>query len=128
MNFFIKMLILLIIFCFENALFAQDKKPSDAVPSITPTAAAAQKTGSISSSNKRKDLPTSSERDNILRRPGEITFTVGAIIEGKVEKPQVIIIFPKERSKTDSIYFDHSFRNEMLKPLKINAYKAVSGK
>lgn len=65
--------------------------------------------------------------EHILSRPGEITFFEGAVIVGKVEKPQVMIVFPKEKAKMDSISFDRSFRPEMLEPLEIRATKSLRG-
>jgi lipopolysaccharide export LptBFGC system permease protein LptF len=60
---------------------------------------------------------TPNSQGYVVRLPGEITFTTGAVIEGKIEKPQVMIILPKEKTQADSIIFDQDFRAEMLKPL-----------
>lgn len=49
--------------------------------------------------------------------PGTITFTVGVKIKGKVEKPQVVIFLPKERSYYRDMKFSYSFENEISKPL-----------
>jgi len=49
--------------------------------------------------------------------PGTITFTVGVKIRGKVEKPQVVIFLPKERSYYREMDFSYSYENEITKPL-----------
>ena len=49
--------------------------------------------------------------------PGTITFTVGVKIKGKVEKPQVIIFLPKEKSFYRDLEFTYSFEKEISKPL-----------
>ena len=50
-------------------------------------------------------------------QPGTITFTVGMVIKGKVEKPQVMIFLPKEKSYFREQEFSHSFREELSTPL-----------
>lgn len=88
---------------------------------------AAPATNPAAKTAKAKAAAADSVRDQrterqsyVLRRPGEITFTTGAVIEGKVEKPQVMIILPKEKTLADSILFDQSFRAQMLTPLEID--------
>ena len=49
--------------------------------------------------------------------PGTITFTVGVKIKGKVEKPQVVIFLPKEKSFYRDLSFSYSFEKEISKPL-----------
>ncbi len=49
--------------------------------------------------------------------PGTITFTVGVKIKGKVEKPQVVIFLPKEKSYYRDMSFSYSFEKEISKPL-----------
>jgi len=49
--------------------------------------------------------------------PGTITFTVGVKIKGKVEKPQVVIFLPKEKSFYREMSFSYSFEKEISKPL-----------
>jgi hypothetical protein len=51
--------------------------------------------------------PKSEDDDFVIKKPGEITFTSGIIIEGRVEKPQVLLIMTKEKTK--------------LPPLKLNS-------
>lgn len=80
-----------------------------------PAPAIAKGAAADTSKSRRSD-----QQGYVLRRPGEITFTTGAVIEGKVEKPQVMIILPKEKTQADSILFDQSFRAQMLKPLEID--------
>lgn len=65
-------------------------------------------------------------KDFVVRKPGEIFFYTGAVIEGHIEKPQVMIVFPKEKAKLDSIIFDNSFEKEMLRPLPIKDYKELN--
>ena len=52
-----------------------------------------------------------------IDQPGTITFTVGMVIKGKVEKPQVMIFLPKEKSYFRELEFSHSFGEELSKPL-----------
>ena len=39
------------------------------------------------------------------------------VIKGKVEKPQVMIFLPKEKSYFREQEFSHSFRDELSQPL-----------
>ncbi len=52
-----------------------------------------------------------------IDQPGTITFTVGVKIKGKVERPQVIIFIPKEKPIYREILIEHSFKEDILKPL-----------
>lgn len=52
-----------------------------------------------------------------IEKPGTITFTVGATIKGKVEKPQVMIFLPKERVHYKEITLERSFGQDLLEPL-----------
>ena len=52
-----------------------------------------------------------------IDQPGTITFTVGIKIKGKVEKPQVMIFLPKERTYYRELDFSHSFENDLTEPL-----------
>jgi len=52
-----------------------------------------------------------------IDQPGTITFTVGVQIKGKVEKPQVVIFLPKERSLYREVTFVRSFNKEIMQPL-----------
>ena len=52
-----------------------------------------------------------------IEQPGTITFTVGVKISGKVEKPQVMIFLPKEKTLYREEVFTRSFRDELLQPL-----------
>jgi hypothetical protein len=52
-----------------------------------------------------------------IDQPGTITFTVGVKIKGKVEKPQVMIFLPKEKTWRRDMRFEHSFREDILAPL-----------
>jgi hypothetical protein len=71
------------------------------------------------------EISQSPASGSILRNPGEITFTQAAVIEGRVEKPQVVFTILKQGSKSDSIIFDQSFREEILSPLEINAFNSI---
>lgn len=115
-------------FCCAGQLLAQQEGTVEKYgKQIQPSAVTTQKEGSpVTENTQGKEKAPASLKDHIFRKPGEITFTVGAIIEGKIEKPQVIIVFPKEKPKSDSIVFDNSFKAEMLKPLNIEAFKAVN--
>lgn len=52
-----------------------------------------------------------------IDQPGTITFTVGVKIKGNVEKPQVLIFLPKEKTIYRELPFSYSFRDDILKPL-----------
>lgn len=52
-----------------------------------------------------------------IEKPGTITFTVGVKIKGKVEKPQVMIFLPKEKSIYKEHELDRSFSSELSQPL-----------
>ncbi len=52
-----------------------------------------------------------------IDEPGTITFTVAMKIEGKIDKPQVIIFLPKEERHYREITFSHSFHKEIMNPL-----------
>jgi hypothetical protein len=52
-----------------------------------------------------------------IEQPGTITFTVGMVIKGKLEKPQVMIFLPKERTFYREQKFTHSFTDDLSEPL-----------
>ena len=52
-----------------------------------------------------------------IEKPGTITFTVGVVIKGKVEKPQVVIFLPKEKPDYEPFIFNQSFKEDLMKPL-----------
>ena len=64
-------------------------------------------------------IATGSQEEQGYRidQPGTITFTVGVKISGKVEKPQVIIFLPKEKTLYRNETFDRSFKKELAEPL-----------
>lgn len=49
--------------------------------------------------------------------PGTITFTVAMKIEGRIDKPQVMIFLPKEDRHFREITFSHTFEDEITSPL-----------
>jgi hypothetical protein len=67
--------------------------------------------------------PTAAATDSIagkgyrIDQPGTITFTVGVKISGKVEKPQVMIFLPKEKTLYREEVFTRSFRDELMQTL-----------
>lgn len=52
-----------------------------------------------------------------VEKPGTITFTIGAKIKGKVEKPQVMIFLPKEKTHYRQIILERSFKEDLFEPL-----------
>jgi len=52
-----------------------------------------------------------------IDQPGTITFTVGVKIKGKVEKPQVMIFLPKEKTIYREIEFSKSYKEDLMTPL-----------
>ena len=60
----------------------------------------------------------STENDGYrIDQPGTITFTVGVKISGKVEKPQVMIFLPKEKTLFREEVLTRSFLKELSEPL-----------
>jgi len=59
-------------------------------------------------------------------QPGTITFTVGVRIEGKVERPQVVIFLPKEKPYYREVTFSHSFVEEIDQPLPLRPLTSSS--
>lgn len=58
-----------------------------------------------------------SEQGYRIDQPGTITFTVGVKISGKVEKPQVMIFLPKEKTYYRKEVLNRSFLEELSQPL-----------
>jgi hypothetical protein len=52
-----------------------------------------------------------------IDQPGTITFTVGMVIKGRIEKPQVMIFLPKEKTSFRELSFTHSFKDALGEPL-----------
>ncbi len=66
----------------------------------------------------------SQENDEFqITKPGEITFTTEMTIEGKIEKPQVIIVFSKEGTKSGADEGEASFVEDILEPVRINTFR-----
>lgn len=61
--------------------------------------------------------PDTTVQEYRIEKPGTITFTVGARIKGKVEKPQVMIFLPKEKVHYQEITLERSFKQDLLEPL-----------
>ena len=59
----------------------------------------------------------------VIKRPGEITFTTGIVIEGRIEKPQVIIVLSKEEIKVKPVSFSNSFLAHVVRPLRQNTFE-----
>jgi len=55
-----------------------------------------------------------------IDKPGTITFTVGVKIKGKLEKPQVMIFLPKEKSVYNEVTITHSFHDAIMEPLPLD--------
>jgi hypothetical protein len=87
---------------FFTCLLLQAGPAADAGPKVKPPAAP-------------KDTVT--QQGYRIDQPGTITFTVGMVIKGKVEKPQVMIFLPKEKSYFREQEFSHSFGDELSRPL-----------
>jgi hypothetical protein len=77
-----------------------------------------------SASSSAKD----SKDKYVTRKRGELVFEKGIIIEGRVEKPQVIIVIAKEKIKLEPITFRNSFLNHVVRPLRINTFELFTGK
>jgi hypothetical protein len=73
--------------------------------------------GSVLAVQPAADTLGQAEQGYRIDQPGTITFTVGVKISGKVEKPQVIIFLPKEKTLYRNEKFDRSFKEELSEPL-----------
>jgi hypothetical protein len=58
--------------------------------------------------------------DFVIKRPGEITFTSGIVIEGRVEKPQVLLIMTKEKTKLPELKLKASMLRFIEEPVIVN--------
>jgi len=65
--------------------------------------------------------------DFIIKKPGEITFTSGIVIEGRVEKPQVMLVLTKEKIKSDPSSYKQSFLKNITDPLRYNTFEISKG-
>ncbi|MBN1577207.1 MAG: hypothetical protein JW913_11680 [Chitinispirillaceae bacterium] len=63
------------------------------------------------------DSTAVTEQGYRIDQPGTITFTVGVKISGKVEKPQVMIFLPKEKTLYREEVLTRSFSDELAQPL-----------
>lgn len=63
------------------------------------------------------EISDSTMQEYKIEKPGTITFTVGARIKGKVEKPQVMIFLPKERVHYQEITLERTFKEDLFEPL-----------
>ena len=65
--------------------------------------------------------PPGTERSEyVVEQPGTITFKTGVVIVGKVEKPQVIIFLPKEKSYYREFSFSRSFADDIGEALEFD--------
>lgn len=74
----------------------------------------------FASDSTNQDTSTGNDIKDVgyrIEQPGTITFTVGIKIKGKVEKPQVVIFLPKEKSQYRQMDFSYSFQKDISKPL-----------
>ncbi|MFP4162651.1 MAG: hypothetical protein ACLFQB_08510 [Chitinispirillaceae bacterium] len=69
------------------------------------------------SSRAEEPVDSTEQKDYRIDDPGTITFTVGTKIKGKVDKPQVMIFLPKERSFYRDMVLTKSFSDEIMQPL-----------
>lgn len=95
---FRKILLFLIVFLFSSQALSQTKNDN-----ISPI--------------KEK----ASKKDYIVQKPGEITFTSGVVIEGRVEKPQLMLVITKEELRINPISFKKKFTKNITNSLKLKA-------
>jgi hypothetical protein len=67
------------------------------------------------------------DEDFVIKKPGEITFTSGIVIEGRVEKPQVMLILTKEKIKANPFVFQQSFIKNITDPIRYNTFEISKG-
>ena len=74
--------------------------------------------GFISAAEEKKENAQADvEQDYRIDQPGTITFTVGVKIKGKIEKPQVMIFLPKEKTLYRDVSFKRTFSEDLADPL-----------
>jgi hypothetical protein len=71
----------------------------------------------VSAQEGEKRTPLAEGKGYRIDQPGTITFTTGVKIKGKVEKPQVMILLPKEKPTYREMSLSHTFKPEVTKPL-----------
>jgi hypothetical protein len=96
-----------LLLAFSVPLFGQPAV--NTAPGASKQESAAKRTGSGADSSSSPAFR--------IDQPGTITFTVGMVIKGKIEKPQVIIFLPKEKTFYRDLKFTHSFAGEIGDPL-----------
>ena len=79
--------------------------------------AAIRSTGAADTPGSSADSTARPEQGYRIDQPGTITFTVGVKISGKVEKPQVMIFLPKEKTQYRDQVLSRSFIGEISQPL-----------
>ena len=89
--------------------------------------AAVTPTQSLVPAKSRSAGPASADEEFIIKKPGEITFTSGIVIEGRVEKPQVMLVLTKERIKVEPVLFQQSFLKNITDPLRYNTFQISKG-
>ena len=73
--------------------------------------------------------PASAQDDDfVIKKPGEITFTTGIVIEGRIEKPQVMLVLTKERVKIEPLDYEGSFIKSITEPLRLNTFQTYDAK
>ncbi len=67
----------------------------------------------------RAEETKQNSEDFVIKKPGEITFTSGLVIEGRVEKPQVLLILTKEKIKMPQLNMNSSMLRFVEEAVKI---------
>jgi pyruvate/2-oxoglutarate dehydrogenase complex dihydrolipoamide acyltransferase (E2) component len=92
-----------------------------------PAAAPAKPAAAPAASAETPAAPGSAE-EYVIRRPGEITFEQGIIIEGRVEKPQLMLVLTKEKIKLEPVTFEKSFLTHITLPMRYNTFELFTEK
>jgi hypothetical protein len=69
------------------------------------------------SATDSKQPMASIESEFSVEQPGSITFKTGVVIVGNVEKPQVMIFLPKEKSYYRQVRLSRSFEKDAAEPM-----------
>ena len=108
---------------------AAPPKKQAAVRQPTPAAAPGAAASTVGPPAPAQQPPAAPEQAAGFRidQPGTITFTVGVKIVGKLEKPEVVIFLPKEKSYYRPVKFAHSFGQDILEPLPLDPAVETAG-